>query len=210
MKYYPFGETRPGYPSGSVPTDRRYTGQREENGLGSLYDYNARMYSPVLGRFLSADTLVPDGTNPQSWNRYAYVVNNPLKYKDPSGHCFIFCIVIIGAAIGAMAGAGAYTAEVITTGSGWDANAYWGSVATGTGTDALTAASIVVEPVDYAATGIQCVTSGCSAGDIALTAVPRAWGTVGKQIDNVLDGVKAVRANILDALVICSLSFATN
>ena len=82
----PFGETRPGYPTGSVPTDRRFTGQREESGLGSLYDYNARFYSPALGRFLSADTIVPDGKNPQQFNRYAYTLNNPVRYIDPSGH----------------------------------------------------------------------------------------------------------------------------
>ena len=44
MKYYPFGETRSTW--GGTPTDRRFTGQREETGLGSLYDYNARFYSP--------------------------------------------------------------------------------------------------------------------------------------------------------------------
>jgi RHS repeat-associated protein len=67
MKYYPFGNTR--YIWGGTPTDRRYTGQREENGLGSLYDYGARLYSPVLGRLLSADTIVPDAKNPQARNR---------------------------------------------------------------------------------------------------------------------------------------------
>jgi hypothetical protein len=39
-----------------------------------------------LGRFLSADTIVPDGKNPQAFNRYAYTLNNPVKYIDPSGH----------------------------------------------------------------------------------------------------------------------------
>jgi len=46
----------------------------------------AREYDPSLGRWLSADTIVPDPANPQSFNRYAYVLNNPLKYTDPSGH----------------------------------------------------------------------------------------------------------------------------
>jgi RHS repeat-associated protein len=84
MKYTPFGETR--YIDGALGTDRRYTGQREENGLGSLYDYNARFYSSVLGRFISADTIVPDGKNPQQFNRYTYVSNSPLNYTDPTGH----------------------------------------------------------------------------------------------------------------------------
>jgi len=48
------------------------------------------MYSPSLGRFISADTLVQDGSNPQALNRYSYVVNSPIKYVDASGHCFGF------------------------------------------------------------------------------------------------------------------------
>jgi len=51
-----------------------------------LYDYGARFYDPALGRFISADTVVPGAGNPQALNRYAYVLNNPLKYTDPTGH----------------------------------------------------------------------------------------------------------------------------
>jgi len=47
--------------------------------------YGARYYDWVLGRFISADTIVPSATNPQALNRYSYVLNNPLKYTDPSG-----------------------------------------------------------------------------------------------------------------------------
>ena len=54
-------------------------------GLG-IYHYNARFYSPKLGQFLSPDTIVPGAANPQAWNRYSYVLGNPLKYIDPSGH----------------------------------------------------------------------------------------------------------------------------
>ena len=87
LRYLPYGAPRPGYPTGSVPTDLRFTGQRsEEASLGSLYDYGARFYSPVLGRFLSADTIVPSPGNPQTLNRYAYTRNNPIKYNDPTGH----------------------------------------------------------------------------------------------------------------------------
>jgi hypothetical protein len=48
--------------------------------------YNARWYDAKLGRFLSADSLVPGPGNPQAFNRYAYVFNNPLRFADPSGH----------------------------------------------------------------------------------------------------------------------------
>lgn len=82
-RYKPFGEER--YSQNSTPTGQRFTGQRWDEGLG-LYDYNARYYDPVNGRFISADTIVPDHAGPQSLNRFAYVVNNPIKFTDPSGH----------------------------------------------------------------------------------------------------------------------------
>lgn len=49
-------------------------------------DYKARFYSPRLGRFTQPDTLVP-GRGSQSFNRYTYVMNNPIMMIDPSGHC---------------------------------------------------------------------------------------------------------------------------
>ena len=53
----------------------------------------ARWYDAQLGRWISADTIVPNPANSQSFNRFAYVYNNPLKYVDPSGHrpCWLFC-----------------------------------------------------------------------------------------------------------------------
>jgi hypothetical protein len=45
------------------------------------------MYSPLLGRFLSADSIVPRPGDPQSLNRFSYVSNSPLSRVDPSGHC---------------------------------------------------------------------------------------------------------------------------
>ena len=81
--YYPYGAPRAG---GGLPTNRTYTGQIADEGVGSLMFYNARFYSPLLGRFVSADTLVPEPGNPQALNRYSYSLSNPLKYTDPSGH----------------------------------------------------------------------------------------------------------------------------
>jgi RHS repeat-associated protein len=81
MRYYAYGGTR----SGTMGTDRQYTGQRWEAGIG-LYDYNARYYDPALGRFVQADTVVPSPHNSQSFNRYLYTLGNPLRFTDPSGH----------------------------------------------------------------------------------------------------------------------------
>ena len=54
--------------------------------LLGFYDYVARQFDPTLGRFLQADTIVPNPANPQSLNRYSYTLGNPLRYTDPSGH----------------------------------------------------------------------------------------------------------------------------
>jgi hypothetical protein len=43
-------------------------------------------FSAYINRFQQPDTIVPNPANPQSWNRYAYTINNPLNYTDPSGH----------------------------------------------------------------------------------------------------------------------------
>ena len=82
-RYFPFGEER--YTDGTSPTDKTYTGQRSED--FGLMDYNARYYSPLLGKFISADTIIPDPGNVLAWDRYGYVLNNPIRYSDPSEHC---------------------------------------------------------------------------------------------------------------------------
>jgi RHS repeat-associated protein len=139
QEYDPWGQVRSG---GISQTNVNYTGQRLD-GTGLLY-YHARLYDPGLGRFVSADSVVPgsasgsmDGValklltvdfhepgfvsslngenqqgfwfqmsdeerqqagspwgpaNPQALNRYSYVLNNPLRYVDPSGQtprCYV-------------------------------------------------------------------------------------------------------------------------
>ena len=68
-----------------MPTDIAFTGHRTDATTNLMF-YQARYYSPALGRFVSADTIVPGAGNPQAFNRYSYVNNNPVKYIDPSGH----------------------------------------------------------------------------------------------------------------------------
>jgi RHS repeat-associated protein len=96
-RYLPFGDVRDTYRRDagfSLQTQYRFTGQRLEQRLGvaeggldrGLYFYGARWYDSSLGRFIQADTLVPQPGNPQALNRYSYVFNNPLRYTDPTGH----------------------------------------------------------------------------------------------------------------------------
>ncbi len=87
QRYLPFGAARTIPNSPILGTDFTYTGQRKlDDGMGGIMDYKARFYSPALMRFLQPDTIIPDQTNPQSWNRFSYVRNNPILFNDPSGH----------------------------------------------------------------------------------------------------------------------------
>ena len=85
----------------SVMFSRGYTGHCLSRSSGKhldqfdLINMNGRIYDPLLGRFLSADKYVQNPFGSQSYNRYSYVVNNPLKYTDPSGWKFQHDIVRI-------------------------------------------------------------------------------------------------------------------
>jgi RHS repeat-associated protein len=66
--------------------DEKFTGQPRDNETG-LDFFEARYMSAPLGRFMSPDPLMASASvyDPQSWNRYVYARNNPLRYNDPLG-----------------------------------------------------------------------------------------------------------------------------
>jgi RHS repeat-associated protein len=99
MRFKPFGEVR----TGTMSTDLTWTGQRVETSgyVGSLMDFSARFYSPAIGRFISADSIVPNLARPQSLNRFSYVENRPLNLVDSSGH-FAVIPFLLFAAVGAL------------------------------------------------------------------------------------------------------------
>ncbi len=78
---FPFGEDAT---ANTIPGPHKFTGKELDEEIG-LYYFNARYYDAQLGRFMSVDPVGGGIANPQSWNRYAYVLNNPLKFIDPSG-----------------------------------------------------------------------------------------------------------------------------
>ncbi|AEK19818.1 hypothetical protein GYY_04735 [Methanococcus maripaludis X1] len=79
-EYFPYGQVQFG---GSEKYG--FTGQENDANTGLMY-YGARYYSPEYRIFIQPDTMLPDPYNPQALNRYAYTLNNPVKYTDPSGH----------------------------------------------------------------------------------------------------------------------------
>ena len=83
IRYSAFGEAR--YSSGTTPTSYQYTNQLNQPDIG-LYYYVARFYDPVIAHFVQADTIVPGEGNPVAYDRYAYTLNNPIRFNDASGH----------------------------------------------------------------------------------------------------------------------------
>jgi len=103
-------------PFGTSITTRGYTGHEHLPLEFGLINMNARMYDPVLGRFLEVDPYVAFADYTQGYNRYTYAMNNPLMYIDPTGEnpIVIAIVIIIGAA------AGGYTGAKIAKAKGYD------------------------------------------------------------------------------------------
>ncbi len=89
LSFNPWGERRDAdwtEADGEITSssNRGFTGHEMDDEIG-LINMNARIYDPVIGRFLSPDALIPSPTDLQSYNRYSYVRNNPLSFTDPTG-----------------------------------------------------------------------------------------------------------------------------
>lgn len=118
--YDPWGrlrnpETKEAYSLGTEPElmlGRGYTGHEHLTWFG-LINMNARLYDPVLGRFLSPDPFVqmPDFT--QNFNRYSYCLNNPLVYVDENGEFCVTTMLVVGGICAAVFGAGNLAAHAI-------------------------------------------------------------------------------------------------
>lgn len=83
--FYPFGGER-AYVDTLSNQQYKFTGKERDSESGADY-FGARYYLNVLGRWGSPDPLLSSGTpdSPQTWNRYSYVLNNPLSFIDPTG-----------------------------------------------------------------------------------------------------------------------------
>jgi RHS repeat-associated protein len=109
LRFDPWGKPMTPLGSKARTGDRGFTGH--EHLAGGLIHMNGRIYDPVLGRFLSADIVVQFPSAITSYNRYAYVMNNPLAFTDPSGY-FVAEIIAIYTAIAASYGTLAMIAAI--------------------------------------------------------------------------------------------------
>ena len=98
MEYLPFGDTW--FQEGDLSHNPKYNSQELDKETG-YYFYNARHYDAGMSRFVTPDTVIDGEMSTQGWNRYAYCHNNPVLYKDPSGH-FILGAVVGGVLDGAL------------------------------------------------------------------------------------------------------------
>lgn len=81
--YMPYGGKRG--EDGISASQYKFTDQELDAETG-LYNYDARLYDPIIGRFVSADPIVQAPYYSQSFDRFSYVFNNPLIYTDPTGY----------------------------------------------------------------------------------------------------------------------------
>jgi RHS repeat-associated protein len=130
----------------SLLLERGYTSHEHFAEVGIIH-MNGRLYDPLLRRFLNADENIQDPYNTQNYNKYGYVLNNPLMFNDPSGECLVplFGVLVAswvaGAVVGTMVAAGMFILKSLVSGtwswSGFAKSLILGAV-TGAATGALT------------------------------------------------------------------------
>ncbi|WP_175552603.1 polymorphic toxin type 23 domain-containing protein [Dysgonomonas macrotermitis] len=147
--------------------DRGYTGHEHLSVFG-LINMNARLYDPVIGRFLSPDPYVQAPDFSQNFNRYSYALNNPFRYTDPNGEFAFIPIAIIAAA----AFATGYVAHGIATGN-------WGMAAIYSG-------------------GLSALASGIAASTMGVGTLSGALVFAGKDVANTLlsNIIKPIPVNV--------------
>ncbi len=139
LYYKPYGEIA--MQTGTDVHRHKYGSQENDGSTGLLY-YKARFYDPAVGRFISADSIVPDPVKSQALNRYMYVMGSPIDFGDPSGHSWLSkTIDAIGNAVSDATGSdklGQVVHDIINTATlnsayeqgGWD-NVGWTLVSAG-------------------------------------------------------------------------------
>jgi RHS repeat-associated protein len=182
--YKPWGEIR--YQSGALPMQYTFTGQYSHTADFGLMFYVARWYDPVLGRMTQPDTIIPGAGNPIAWDRYAYAMNSPVVYNDPTGHCPWCISALVGAVIGA--GVSIVTQVVPDKATGNEVSIDWKDVAVSTVSGAVFGA--VFAPLAPVANAAALTTVGGAAAFVAQSTVAGAVaGAVSGQAEAVAGAV---------------------
>ena len=163
----------------------------------ALIHMNGRVYDPRLGRFLSADPFVQFPSHTQSFNRYAYVLNNPLGYIDPSGYLSFKDAVKITFVV---------VAAAYTGGAAWAAATQVGGWATTTAVLGGTTVSYLSVGGAFAAGAIAGATAGFVSG--ALLSGTLKGAARGAFTGAVFGGIGGYYGDVWNASRIATTSFA--
>ncbi len=146
---------------------RGYTGHEHLNEFG-LINMNGRMYDPNVGRFLSPDPFVQAPDFSQSFNRYSYCINNPLKYSDPSGELFGIDDLVFAMALGAIINTTmqGMAGNVNNTGDFWKSMGI-GALSGAAGSSAGSLVSGIVGNIGIFGGGLTGLTGGFSGGFVS-------------------------------------------
>jgi RHS repeat-associated protein len=179
---------------------------------------NGRIYDPYTGRFMSADPFIQAPGNLQSYNRYAYVMNNPLNLTDPSGYfslkklfraaVSIAVAYYTGLQFGGLetlqgAVAGGFAGGVVSTGTlkgglqgAFSAALFYGAGLTGTGTTQIEKANSLERYLAHAGAGcVSAVAGGGKCGQGMTAAV------FGKFTTNQIEGWGGANKNSAEWLI---------
>ena len=160
-----------------------YTGEQTDVETGLMF-LRARYYDPTIGRFVSQDPFAGFDEDIQSLNRFSYGRNNPVILTDPSGEIANF---LIGGAIGAVAGVGAYTIHALATGQEWK----WQKAAVAGVGGAVVGAALPVIAAGVASGGIQL-------GSLSILGVKGGTALAGAEIAGFVGALKYESNQLID------------
>ncbi len=151
--YEPFGKTAV---TGTSPNPLQFTGR--ENDAIEVYNYRARYYSTILHRFIQEDPIETLPIGSQVLNRYSYVYNDPLSYRDPSGQIAqIPPLLVTGAIMGGIGAATGAIAQGVPVFSAQFAALTTLGIANGIAAGAFASVGVPIPPAAFGA-----ITSGVS------------------------------------------------
>ena len=162
----------------------RYRGYYQDQETGFYY-LNSRYYDPATGRFINADepsALFINSFSPMGVNLFAYCLNNPVMYTDPSGHIVITTAIIIGLIVGAviggtLGGITAYNSAIDKDKEGGDL--FWATML-GVGTGMVLGGAVgfvATAGPQFLVGGIAAVFGKAAEDFVAYTMFGAPWGT---------------------------------